>query len=130
MVVKERQPELMSRIIPLTNSNKVVLIDAVDYKQVSCFTWFLKTGKGGSYAARSVRIGKHVITIRLHRFIMQPADGQDVHHKNGNKLNCCRKNLECIKHNLHAYLYYGAEAKMADKYAEQHCTQAEWENKL
>ena len=116
--------------IPLTNSDKVVLIDAADDEQVSQYRWFLKHASNGRYyAARTVRLGKKFVTIWLHRFIMQPADGQDVHHLNGNKLDCRRSNLESIKHNAHGIEYYGAEARAADEYAKQNCTEQEWENR-
>lgn len=117
-------------IIPLTNSDKVAIIDDADYERVSQHRWFLKhNGKGEYYVARGIRQGKKIVCIYLHRFIMQPDDGFDVHHRNGNKLDCCRDNLECIEHTAHATMYYGAEAKAADEYAEQNCTEQEWENK-
>ena len=121
---------MSSRTVPLTNSDKVAIISAEDYERVSQYCWFLKhNGKGGYYPARTVRLGKKFATIWLHRFIMQPTDGQDVHHRNGNRLNCRRDNLECIRHSAHAAMYYGPETKAADEYAEQNCTEQEWENR-
>lgn len=120
----------MSREIPLTNSDKVAIIDAADYEQVSQHRWFLKhNGKGKYYVARGVRQGKKVICIYLHRFIMQPNDGQDVHHGKNGKLDCTRENLECIEHTNHGIQYYGAEAKAADEYADRHCTEQEWNDR-
>lgn len=50
---------------------------------------------------------------------MQPDDGYDVHHRNGNKLDCRRNNLETITHAGHAELYYGAYARGWQEYVER-----------
>lgn len=106
--------------IVLTNSDKVAIISPEDYEQVSKYRWFLKhNGKGGYYVARSVRIGKKIITVLLHRFIMQPENGQDVHHKDGDKLNCKRGNLECVDHFIHGGMRYNREEKEYNEYMEK-----------
>jgi len=98
--------------IPLTNSSKTATVSDADYEHVKQHRWFLKhNGKGGYYVARSVRCGNTIRTILLHRFVLQPPDGYDIHHKNGNKLDCTRENLESIEHSLHGREFYGPYAK-------------------
>ena len=108
------------RTIPLTNSEQMIIVSDTDYERIMQHRWMLKhNGHGGYYVARSVRRKSHVITIHLHRFIMQPDDGYDVHHRDGNKLDCSRENLELIEHSMHAFMYCGAEAKAFNKWQEQ-----------
>lgn len=113
----------MTKTIPLTNSDKIAIVSAEDYEQVSQHRWFLKKSSNGWYVVRTVRLGKKFKTIRLHRFVMQAKDGYDIHHRNSDKLDCSRPNLEPIRHTAHANMYYGAEAKMADEYAKRNCTE-------
>jgi len=108
------------KFIPLTNSDQQAIVSDIDYERVMQYRWMLKhNGHGGYYVARSVRQKSNVATILLHRFIMQPDDGYDVHHKNGNKFDCSRSNLELIEHNLHAVAYVGAYARGWAAYMEQ-----------
>uniref|UniRef100_A0A6M3JE21 Putative homing endonuclease n=1 Tax=viral metagenome TaxID=1070528 RepID=A0A6M3JE21_9ZZZZ len=108
------------KTIPLTNSDQTAIVSDIDYDRVMQYRWMLKhNGKGGYYIARSVRRKSHVTTVHLHRFIMQPDDGYDVHHRNGNKLDCRRNNLETITHAGHAELYYGAYARGWQEYVER-----------
>lgn len=109
----------MRRVL-LTNSDKMAIVSDEDYENVIQYRWFLKNnGKGTYYVARSVRRKSKVTTIHLHRFIMCPDDGYDVHHKNGNPLNCSRPNLECLEHKYHASAYYGRYVREWNEYVEQ-----------
>ncbi len=74
-----------TRYIPLTQG-AVAKVNASDYALVSGFKWHL-TSDG--YAARSIRGGK----VRMHRFIIGPAIGQEVDHVSGDKLDNRRANL-------------------------------------
>lgn len=108
------------KFIPLTNSDQQAIVSNIDYERVMQYRWMLKhNGHGGYYAARSVRNKSKISTILLHRFIMQPDDGYDTHHKNGNKLDCSRGNLELIEHAHHASVYYGRYARGWAEYMEQ-----------
>lgn len=108
------------RTIPLTNSDQTATVSDIDYERAMQYRWMLKhNGHGGHYVARSVRRKSHVTTIHLHRFIMQPDDGYDVHHIHGDKLDCRRSELELIEHSLHSFMYYGAEAKAFNEWQEQ-----------
>lgn len=96
------------KTIKLSNSDDVVLVSDIDFDEISRYKWFLKRAKSPIgqghikyyYAARSKTIttnGKRkVYTIWLHRFIMGNPKGFDVHHKDRNKLNCQRENLEIL----------------------------------
>lgn len=96
--------------IPLTNSDLFVIINNEDYNRVNQYKWFLKKAKDGKlYAARSVRIGKKVKTVWLHRFVINAEKYKEVHHENHNKLDCRRKNLiqlSTIEHSKESAEYY------------------------
>lgn len=80
------------REIPLTR-DKVALIDDEDYERVTQFKWHAqKRGddKGWYAAAQPPRPAPKV---RLHRFIMNAAEGTLVDHKDGDGLNCQRHNM-------------------------------------
>jgi hypothetical protein len=57
------------------------LVDDADYRKVSALSWFL--GSNG-YATHSIRGGSHVT---LHRFLFDNADGLDIDHVNGDRLD-------------------------------------------
>lgn len=75
--------------VPLTQG-KVALIDDEDAERVLAFGWYYhvnkRTGKG--YAQISTRA-----ETLLHRFILDAPDGVLVDHKDGNTLDCRRRNL-------------------------------------
>jgi len=89
------------KFIVLSNSDKVVMVSDEDYYLVSRYTWRLKKSSRCSYVCTSIRTGKSVQTIRMHRMIMSPADWQDIHHIDQNPLNNLRENLECIDRHAH-----------------------------
>lgn len=69
---------------------RFALVDADDFARVTPSLWSYYTV---GYAARSAggRKNKHV--IYLHRFLVGAGDGEEVDHKNGNKLDYRRDNL-------------------------------------
>lgn len=73
------------KLIPLTKSN-FSLVDEDDFERVSACEWHI-FGKG--YAAGRPN-GELIL---LHRFIMNPSDGQQVDHKNHNGLDNRKCNL-------------------------------------
>lgn len=77
--------------IPLTQG-LWALVDDSDYEVVSQFTWHTaKRGKKLFYAETSVGYGETKRNIYLHRFLIP--DSEEVHHKDGDGLNCQRFNL-------------------------------------
>ena len=74
--------------IPLTNSDRVAIIDDEDFEKVSKHRWFL-TFKG--YVKSTTRIeGKQ---RRLHRIILKPPKGLETDHMNHDPLDNRRGNL-------------------------------------
>lgn len=87
-----------TRLIPLSNGHQAI-IDTSDFEAISKFKWFAKKpimDRDEVYAARSVRDGKKVKTILMHRFIMNCPAGKEVDHKDTDRLNCRRSNLEIV----------------------------------
>lgn len=111
------------KTIKLSNSDEIAMVDDADFERVNKHTWRLKRGGANNkmlYVATTVRIGKKFKTILLHRFIMQPKDGFDVHHVRGNKLDNQQSELEIIDHFKHSNIYYGAEARAYAEHVEYH----------
>lgn len=77
---------------------KVALVDDEDYEALSRFKWHTKRNRNHTfYAARSIKVRKDgrptVVTIRMHRQILQANDCHLVDHWDGNGLNNRRSNL-------------------------------------
>ena len=91
------------KCIPLTQGFKTY-VDDDDFKIHGKFSWFAKFSKHGNrpYVARSIRVGKKVKTIRLHREIMNTPDNMEVDHKDKDTLNNQKYNMENVtkKENL------------------------------
>lgn len=88
--------------IRLENSDKTVLIDVIDFEVVSKYTWWYSNKDKCALARRKKDNGK-VTTIHLHRLIMGITDTKlQVTHKNDNKLDCQRANLEVMRAGLYA----------------------------
>ena len=100
--------DLAPRIVPLSQGYWAI-VDAEDYERLAQSKWCIKKGGSGGdpYAARTVRYGKHFITLRLHRVIMQEElnaipDKREVDHINHNTLDNRKRNLRVVtkKENL------------------------------
>jgi hypothetical protein len=74
--------------IPLTGSGGFTLVDAEDAALVAQFAWH-RTSQG--YALR-----QQPTRLSLHRFLMEPPADLVVDHKNGNRLDNRRANLEVV----------------------------------
>lgn len=92
------------KIIPLSNSKQVAMVSDEDYELVRQYTWRLKPSSSKSYVCTSKRVDGMIRTIYLHRFIMNPCERDDVHHRNTNTLNNQRDNLKAIPHDYHGYV--------------------------
>lgn len=66
------------------------IVDEEDFGRVSAHAWFL-TRQG--YLIANMTAGGRRVHPRMHRFILGPPAGQDVDHKNGNKLDNRKGNL-------------------------------------
>lgn len=69
-------------------------VDQDDWLRLCGYKWHIVKSRGGIYAGRSKRIGKHFIKILMHRIIMNCPDGLMVDHKNGKTLDNRKENLE------------------------------------
>lgn len=84
--------------IPLTNSDKICIVDDIDFNLVSQYTWYHNIRINSSGTKISVVVstnkvnGKH---LYLARFIMNTSKGMDTHHKNHKRLDNRRNNLQC-----------------------------------
>lgn len=97
----------------LTNSNKITLVDESDRDLVEGYTWRLKDSHAqGEYAATSIRSGRQVKTIYLHRLIGERIYGAmlskdlQVHHTK-NHLDNRRCYLEIIDSKQHGKITRG-----------------------
>ncbi len=97
------------REIPLSQG-KVALVDDRDFPFINSFKWYAKQSQSGTwYAVRCEAINRHSFrgrpkrkekrkvkrrTIRMHNLIMNPPEGFEVHHKDGDGLINTRDNLE------------------------------------
>ncbi|MGG5541944.1 AP2 domain-containing protein [Burkholderia vietnamiensis] len=78
--------------IPLTKGF-VALVDDEDFEALSKYRWHVTECGRNRYAERSVREGKRVRKILMHREILQPHPGMHVDHRDGDGLNNQRANL-------------------------------------
>jgi hypothetical protein len=91
------------KTIPLTDTDKVTLVDDEDFKEVSKYRW--RINPEGYVMSSKIVIGKE---RRLHRLIINVSRGMEVDHVDHDPLNNTRKNLRivtrsqnmgnCIKH--------------------------------
>lgn len=82
----------MPREIVLTKG-MVAIVDEEDYERAVAFKWSANNCNGRWYARRLVKSGKKRRVVYLHRFLVNAPAGLMVDHKNGNGLDCCRKNM-------------------------------------
>ena len=93
--------------IPLVNSDIVVLVSDAD-ADIACFRWRLKSSDHKDYAVTSVTRDNRHYTLRMHRLVaarmgLRVRKGIDVHHKNGDRFDNQRHNLEACGHVAHVY---------------------------
>jgi len=99
------------KTISLTQG-KVALVSNKDYEMLSKYKWRVINYRNVCYAFRSIRIGKNVINIRMHREILglKRGDKKQVDHINHNGLDNRRINLrQCTNaenhHNQRKFLH-------------------------
>lgn len=76
------------------SSEKIAIVDDVDYERLSGFHWYFD----GRYAAKSLwnRETKKETKIYMHKLIVTVERNQFVDHINGNKLDNRRENLRVV----------------------------------
>lgn len=81
-------------IVPLTQG-QVTRVDDDDYALLSQHRWYARRRRNGTYyAVRRGKVGDGTSkNIYLHRFLLTPADDQEVDHINGDTLDNRRENL-------------------------------------
>ncbi len=88
--------------IPLTQG-KFALVDDEDFKELSKYKWHVTRNRQILYAGMSVRNKTAQRHIRMHRFIMNAPEGQEIDHKDGDGLNNRKSNLRFCTHSQNAY---------------------------
>jgi hypothetical protein len=71
----------------------VAIIDDSDYEAVSQFSWRVQRNKNTFYAMRHVYANGKRTSQYLHRYLLNPSNGIEVDHEDGNGLNNVRLNL-------------------------------------
>jgi hypothetical protein len=82
--------------IPLSNSDKVALVDDEDFERLSQFKWTYEKRPNQAYATRAISTegpNSHKRAIRMHQEILAAPPGFMIDHKNGDGLNNLRSNL-------------------------------------
>jgi len=79
------------KYIPLTNSDKMAIVDDEYFDLVMQHNWYLN---GSGYANTSINGND----VSLHRFIINAIKGQEVDHKEQDRLDCRIDNLRFCTH--------------------------------
>jgi len=82
----------ISRRIPL-NHGKFARVDKEDFDYLNQWKWYAKKKGRTYYAVRGVKEDGKIKIIYMHRLIMNPPDGKQVDHINGNGLDNRKLNL-------------------------------------
>jgi hypothetical protein len=71
------------------------IVDDDDYADVSRFSWHAARGSNSRtwYARSRLDMGGYAKPTLLHRYLLKPADNEQIDHVDGNGLNCRRNNL-------------------------------------
>jgi HNH endonuclease/AP2 domain len=85
------------RTIPLHGGFEAI-VNAKDFKRVSEHLWFVKISYDTAYARRVIRSGGVARYQGLHTYLINPKNGREVDHRNGNGLDNRRSNLRPATH--------------------------------
>ena len=86
------------KIIPLTQGYETRVDDDI-FELIGEFKWYAKFSRDSNepYAVRTINFKDgRKIQVRLHRFIMDTPDYMECHHKDDDRLNNQRYNLENV----------------------------------
>jgi HNH endonuclease len=106
----------MAMPLYVKNHDEYAVVDDCDYLACEQFSWHVKRSRDQSYPCASVKVNGFVKTLRLHRFIAQRAGvlttenmAFEVHHKNGDRFDCRRRNLVVLSPIEHGRVTRGCE---------------------
>lgn len=95
-LVKERRSQLNNTVeLPLSNTDKVAIIDKEDLPRVLAFSvsWYYHKERGYAFTVKHSHKLKRGITVELHRFIAGTPHGFSTDHINHNRLDNRKDNL-------------------------------------
>lgn len=87
-----------------------VRVSYVDYLRFREFKWHFNSEKS-PYACRRKKINGKSVKIYLHRAIMNAPKGLIVNHRDGDTLNCTRRNLHLVRHRSNVTKYRVKQGK-------------------
>src|SRR6266487_24234 len=85
------------KTIKSSNSELEILVDDEDFEFLSRFKWSLNDR---GYASGSLQDG--LDPVFMHRYLMNPKNGEMVHHVDGNRLNNQKRNLKIVNQSSHS----------------------------
>lgn len=99
-----QQSEDHIKIIYLPNGLEV-RVSYVDWLRFGHLLWHSNGSDTHPYAKRTVTVDGRKTCVYLHREIMQAPKGLVVNHRDGDTLNCTRKNLHVVRHRSNTTKY-------------------------
>ena len=88
---------------------KFALVDDEDFAKLSKYKWHSLKGTNTFYAARGFR-------LRMHRFILNAKEGQEIDHRDGNGLNNQKSNLRFCTHSQNNMNQRKLKKNLSSKY--------------
>jgi hypothetical protein len=97
------------QLIPVYYKGEVVytIVDDEDFQKLNQFKWYLNKG----YAKRNQAAPLDGILVPMHRELLGSPEDFIVHHKDGNKLNNQKSNLEVKTHRDHSQYHNPGKSK-------------------
>lgn len=89
------------RYVEVSGGKQLAMVSDEDFERVSALKWLLKPSGlylKNNYAQYLFYEGKIRKGLLLHRFILNPKNGEIIDHIDGNGLNCQRENLRIVTH--------------------------------
>ena len=100
------------KTLPLSRG-AITVVDDDDFEWAAQYKWTLSHQ---GYAYRFDRTGDRPVLQLLHRLILDAGEGEHVHHKDGDKLNNQRHNLEKIAGRRHTHQHQGPQGPRKGQY--------------